>query len=257
MIGGMSTHIQKSLHILGVICLYFFYSCVSSYALQVAVATNFQTTLKKMIPHFEQKHLVSIQTSSGSSGKLFAQIRYGAPHDLFLSADQKRPQLLEQEGLTLSRATYARGQLVLWKKQADDFLPLEQFQENKLPYLALANPKLAPYGEASMAVLEKLKLTSQVQVQMILTENVSQVLHLILHGNVDFGFTSASLIPKSWKQEQNKIWYPPASWYPPIQQQMVILKRTKRPQEARLFFEFLQSEEMQKMMIAHGYLPMQ
>lgn len=257
MIGEMSTQIQKILQTLIILCLYFFYSSITSYALQVAVATNFQTTLKKMIPHFEQKYLIPIQVSSGSSGKLFAQIRHGAPHDLFLSADQKRPQLLEQEGLTLSRATYARGQLVLWKKQADDFLPLQQFQERELQYLALANPKLAPYGEASVAVLEKLELKSQVETKVILTENVSQVLHLILHGNVDLGFTAASLIPKHWKQKQKKIWYPPPSWYPPIKQQMVILKRTKRPKEARLFFEFIQSEEMQKMMITHGYLPMQ
>ena len=157
-----------SRYLLGFVLLYFLYKPSMASELKIAVASNFSSAAKEIGSSYTQKNKIDIVFSFGSSGKIYSQIRNGAPYDIFLSADQVRPEKLIQEGKALAqtRMTYATGQLVLWSPQEnliksiiDGEGKISDAQKIKaIKHLAIANHKLAPYGLAAVQVMEKMKL---------------------------------------------------------------------------------------------------
>ena len=164
----------------------------------VAVATNFTSCLKELVVGFEQKTKHHVVVSPGSTGKLYAQITNGAPFDVFLAADVRRPQLLEKEGLAVkgSRFTYAIGRLTLWSAHPSlvngdgaEILLAQPFR-----YLAIANPKTAPYGAAARQTLEALDLWDKVQPYIVQGENIGQTFQFVASGNAELGFVALSQV---------------------------------------------------------------
>ncbi len=160
-----------------VLTLFSYISTLHAAPLKIAVASNFSTPLKYLAQQFATQNQQKILVITASSGKLYAQIINGAPYDAFFSADKKRPQLLEQQGHTVadSRFTYAYGQLILWSPAPDlinhssDILFSNQFS-----HIAIANPRLAPYGHAAQEVLEALGLWQTLKSRTIRGENIAQ-----------------------------------------------------------------------------------
>ena len=183
---------------------------------RVAVASNFYHTLAAIIQPFEQKTGIKVKLSAGSSGLLYAQIVRGAPFDLFFSADQQRPQLLEEQLLAISRKTYVYGRLALWTPQpklassslsSDNLLAKERFLANTQQPLVMANPRLAPYGKAAEQTLASLAIPLNNQGKRILANNISQAYQFIDSGNANAGFVAYSLLiaqHNKTKQEQKK-----------------------------------------------------
>lgn len=220
--------------------------------LYVAVASNFKLTMQQIVHRFEESDGVSVKISSGATGKHYAQIRQGAPFDVFFAADSRRPRLLQQQGLAKLRFTYALGRLLLWSPQPDlvdnkaEILSAERFQ-----YLAMANPKLAPYGRAAQQVLQKLGRWKALQSRIVRGENVGQALQYVKTGNAQLGFVAAAQVMRRQQRVSGSWWWVPTAYYDEIRQQAVALN--DKPL-TRAFMRFVRSTEIQQLIGESGYL---
>ena len=183
--------------------------------------------------------------SSGSSGKIFAQIMNKAPYDIFFSADQKRVNLLP-ETIKYNQKTYAYGKIVVWDKNANsDFnkqLAIKKLTDSKK--IALANPKLAPYGNAADEFLKALKLDEKVR-KYVFGENINQTLNFVKSGSVNLGIVSLAQIIqlKNEKKFQGGVWIVDSDLYSPIIQDVALLKNGSEKKVVILFGNFYQKKK--------------
>ncbi len=220
----------------------------------VAAASNIAAPLKQLVADFEQRSGHQVTVALGASGKLTAQIVQGAPFEVFLSADQAKPELLEVQGQAVagSRFTYAVGKLVLWSAQPD-IAPLSLLQQNKRDKLALADPRLAPYGVAAQQTLSALNLLESTRRQWVMGENISQTWQFVASGNAPLGFVALSQIQEDGRIVQGSAWIVPESMYTPIRQDAVLLKHGEHNPAARAFLQYLQQPPAQAIMQRFGY----
>jgi len=216
--------------------------------LKVAVASNFLNTMHQLVRQYHLESSDIIKIISGSSGKHYAQIRHGAPYDLFFSANQAWPELLEQQAVAVaeSRFTYARGQLVMWSPSLQD-IDTETLNINKIARLAIANPKLAPYGRAAQEFLTAVGQWQNWQQRLVRGENINQTLQFVVTGNVELGLIAASQLPQL---TGGTSWLVPADLYAPINQQAVILRDSVA---VRDFLAFVRSTEAIAIIKHNGY----
>lgn len=221
----------------------------------VAVSSNFQGVLDELKPLFEATQDCSIDLVISSTGILYAQIRNGAPFDIFLAADVERPQLLDQEGVAVagSRFTYAHGKLVLWSRKENYFssagnalssLPVD------MQHLAIANAKLAPYGRAAEEVLHALQLWDTYEQRLVRGENIGHTFQYVYSGNAEAGLLASAQIQDPQHPAVGSLWVVPEDLYAPIEQQAVLLKDHPN---ARAFLDFLRSDQARKVIQRHGY----
>ena len=224
--------------------------------LMVAVASNFSQPMQQIVRVFEQTHQHKVVLVFGSSGKIFAQIINGAPFDVFFSADQAKPQALIERDLAISvsRFTYALGVLALWsadpQKIANNSDVLVQGKFNKL---ALANPKLAPYGLAATDVLSNMQLTDATQLRWVQGENIAQTYQFVASHNADIGFVALAQIMQNGALSHGSAWIIPASLYNPIKQDAVILQRAKNNSAAKDLMDFMSSPSATSIIQSFGY----
>ncbi|MES9859020.1 MAG: molybdate ABC transporter substrate-binding protein [Sedimenticola sp.] len=221
--------------------------------IRVAVASNFFAAIEALARQFEGETGHKVTLVIGSSGKHYAQIHNGAPYDLFFSADERRPRLLEEAGGTVSgsRFTYAVGKLVLWSPS--DNLVNEGgkvLEQGKFRYLAIANPKLAPYGKAAQEVLQSRRLWKPLRSRMVRGENIGQTFQFVRSGNAELGFVAYSQIKRAGEAVSGSYWEVPQGLYTPITQQAVLLRESA---VARNFLEYVKSDTAQTTIRAHGY----
>ena len=224
---------------------------------QVAVASNFSAPMQKLALAFERETGHKAVISVGSTGKFYAQIRNGAPFAVLLSADDETPTRLAQEGLALANTqfTYAKGQLVLWSAQPDVVDAQGQVLQGKLPgRLALADPKLAPYGLAATEALAKLGLSDRLTPNWIVGENIAQTYQFVKTGNAALGFVALSQVMSDGRISSGSAWVLPASLYSPIRQDAIVLKAAEHQPAARALMAFLRSDSARQLMASYGYL---
>ena len=223
---------------------------------QVAVAANFTAPMKAIAAEFEKATGHKAQLSFGGTGKFYAQIRNGAPFQVFLSADDETPAKLEQEGLAVagSRFTYAVGALVLWSARPD-FVDAkgEVLSRGTFAHLALANPKLAPYGAAAMETLDKLGLTSTLQPKFVQGENIAQTHQFVMSGNAELGFVALSQVIKDGRITSGSAWIVPAEMHRPIRQDAVILAPGRDSPAANALLRFLREPAALAIIKSYGY----
>lgn len=204
---------------------------------------------------FEASTGHQVSASFGSTGKLYAQILNGAPFDVFMAADSQRPKLLESDGVGVSgsRFTYAKGKLVLWSPKASAFnSPITYLHDQPFSRLAIANPKTAPYGLAAKQALEHLKLWSSLQAKLVRGDSIAQTFQFIVSGNAQAGLVALSQV-KAWSNQDGTVWHIPQSYYAPIDQQAILLKRGVDNAAARDWLAFLQSPEAAVIIQSYGY----
>ena len=223
--------------------------------LNVAVASNFVHTLKVLAKDFNKQSGHELRISSASTGKLFTQIQYGAPFDVFLAADTKRPDLLlsENKAEPGSAYVYAKGQLVF----ISNITPINACQNiltsPELKHLSIANPKTAPYGMAAKQVMEKLSLWSELQSHLVMGENVSQALQFVSSKNAEAGFVAKSMLNMGHVIDYACIWNVPSEMYSPIKQKMVLLNRAKDNIAGQAFIRYMRSARAKQIIKASGY----
>ena len=214
---------------------------------RVAVAANFAKPLETLVALYGKSHPdATIEITVASTGKLAAQIRQGAPFDIFLAADDRRPTELDQEGRGVegSRRVYALGRLALWSPRAGLDLGPALLESGDLSPIALANPRLAPYGAAGQAVLDSLSLPASVKV--VQGENVGQAYHFVSSGAAPAGFVAFSQV----RGAGGSLWLPDSGLYPTIEQQSLLLQDRA---EIRAFYEFLDSDAARARIEEAGY----
>jgi molybdate transport system substrate-binding protein len=231
--------------------------CANAAEALVAVATNFAEVMEALTPKFAAASGHTIRVSSGSTGKLYAQIRNGAPFDIMLAADQKRPALLEAspQGVAGTRFTYAIGRLTLWSAdpgriQGDGTAVLKA---GAFKHLAMANPKLAPYGLAAEQTLASLDLWDSVKDRIVLGENIGQAFSQVATGNADLGFVALSAVKSPRNARPGSRWDVPVTLYEPIRQDAVLLAHGADNAAARAFLSYLKDAAAQKVIGAYGY----
>lgn len=222
--------------------------------LTIAVASNFVRPMKNLVNDFEASSGHKVSVSYGSSGRLYAQIISGAPFQLFFSADQEKPQALVDAGVAVasSQYTYAVGSLVLWWPDSQSH-PKDALDAGSLKRIAIANPRLAPYGKAAMQVLESLGLASTYEKQLVMGENINQAYQFVSTGNADAGFIASSQLLREDGSIQGTAWIVPDNLHTPISQDAVITKAGQGSQVAKEFMEYMQSSAARMTITRFGY----
>jgi molybdate transport system substrate-binding protein len=222
----------------------------------VAVAANFAAPMQKIAALFEQDTGHKVRLSLGSTGSFYAQIKNGGPFQVFLSADDETPLKLEKEGLGVagSRFTYATGKLVLWSKRpglVDDkgqILNTPSFER-----LAIANPKLAPYGAAAFETLQRLNLLETLKPKLVQGDNIAQTFQFVQTQNAQLGFLALSQIYADGKITQGSAWIVPTNMHSPIQQDALLLNAGKSQPAAEALLNYLKTEKAKTVIRSFGY----
>ena len=225
-------------------------------AVQVAVAANFTAPMQAIAAAFEKDTGYTLRLAFGSSGKFYAQIRNGAPFQVFLSADADKPARLEQEGLTVggTRFTYAIGQLALWSaKEGMVDSKGEVLKKGDYAHLAIANPKLAPYGKAAIGVLQNLGLLQSLRSRLVQGENIAQTYQFVASGNAELGFVALSQVFRDGRLTHGSAWIVPARLHAPIRQDAVILANGKGSAAAAALMAYLKGDAAKALIRSFGY----
>lgn len=220
---------------------------------RVATASNFSLAITTLAEQFETDTGHKVSLIFGSTGKHYAQIRNGAPFDIFFAADIERPELLEREGMTLpgSRFTYAVGKLILWSPESGYVDPDgKMLSRGEFRHLAMANPKLAPYGRAALEVLQARGVWHALKTRIVRGENIGQAFQFVRSGNAELGLVAWSQVKQPGQPITGSWWEVPQALYTPIEQQAVLLKESEA---ARAFLSFMKNENSRALIRSFGY----
>ena len=223
---------------------------------QIAVAANFAEPIKAIAAVLQKTTGHTLKISTGASGAFYTQIKNGAPFDVFLSADNERPELLEKDGLTQpgTRFTYATGKLVLWSVDANRVdAKGEVLKSSTLGKVAYANPKTAPYGAAAVQVMERLGLAPSLTPKLVQGESIGQTYSFVKTGNADVGFVALSQVLEGGRLKEGSVWMVPQSHYDPLRQDAVVLTRGAQNEAAQALVQLLQSPNIKNLIRSYGY----
>ena len=223
---------------------------------QVAVAANFAEPIKAIAAVLHKTTGHTLKVSTGASGAFYTQIRNGAPFDVFLSADNERPEMLEKDGLAQpgTRFTYATGKLVLWSVKAGRVDGQGAvLKAADLGKVAHANPKTAPYGAAAVQVLDRLGLKQAITPRLVQGESIGQTFNFVKTGNADVGFVAMSQVLEGGRLKEGSMWVIPQTAYDPIRQDAVLLKKGAGNEAAQALLKLLQSPNIKDLIRSYGY----
>lgn len=222
----------------------------------VAVAANFAGPMAEIAAGFSAASGHRLKISTGPTKRFYTQIIAGAPFQVLLAADSDTPRQLVSEGRAIagSSFTYATGRLALWSAQPGRVDALGKvLAGGSFARLAIANPKLAPYGAAAMEVLSKLQLADAVRDKLVVGESVAQSFQFVATGNADLGFVALSQLRRSDKAVPGSYWLVPRSLHSPLRQDAVLLVAGAGSEAAAAFLAHLKSPAVQRILAAHGY----
>lgn len=215
-----------------------------------AVAANFAQTATQLAARFETQSGHQIQITTGSTGKLYAQITQGAPFDLLLSADTDTPARLHAAGHGQPQP-FAIGILTLWAPNLPaDRTPTVTLQDAGIHHIAIANPALAPYGQATVAALKAMEVYDSIADKIVMGQNIGQAFAMVESGAAESGFIARSALPADAK---GYVWDVTPSLYPPIQQDAVLLQHGANNPAASGFLTFLKTPEARQIIAQNGY----
>lgn len=225
---------------------------------RVAVAANFAGALAEIGEGFGARTGHTLKVSAGATGKLYAQIVAGAPFEVLLSADDDTPARLIAQGLAVpgSAFTYAVGKLVLWSARpgfVDDQGAV--LAAGRFNHLALANPKLAPYGRAAIDVLKARGLLDAIAPKLVTGESIAQAYQFVASGNAELGFVAYAQLMAPGRPAGGSYWLVSASLHDPIRQDAVLLKAGQGNAAAAALLAYLKSDAARAVIQAHGYGP--
>jgi molybdate transport system substrate-binding protein len=223
---------------------------------RVAVAANFATPLKTLAADFNKASGHRLLISPESTGKLYAQIKNGAPYDVLLSADQLTPSKLAKEGQAIAHTqfTYGTGKLVLWSSTPNTLGSMtEVLTTSQAKHLAIANPKTAPYGAAAVDALKNLGLYERWHPRFVQGENIAQTLQFVSTGNAELGFVAMSQVMQNGRFTTGSGWVVEPHLYAPIKQDAILLKNGETNKAALAWLDYLKSTAARTLIEQYGY----
>lgn len=222
----------------------------------VAVASNFTAPMKALAQAFERDTGHPLTLAFGATGQFYAQIRNGAPFAVLLSADDDTPLKLEREGLAVAgtRLTYATGRLALWSRQPGLVDPQGQvLRTGRFDKLAIANPKLAPYGAAALQTLQALGLHERLTPKLVEGANVTQAFQFAASGNAALAFVAVAQVFENGQLREGSAWVVPDTLHEPLAQDAVLLKVGQSNPAAAALLQYLRTERAQAIIRSYGY----
>ena len=221
----------------------------------LAAAANLRYALEDVNAAFEKKTGIKVQMSVAGSGKLSAQIKNGAPYDVFISADKKYPEYLYHNKLAFSPPKeLCKSVLVIWTfKQIALDSSLSKLCQQKIKSVALANPETAPFGQAAIQALKSAKSYECIQGKIIFTENVSQVSQYVLNGNTEIGFTSKSIVLSKYIKGKGQWVTVDSTLYDAIIEYALLTKNAQNKSNAFKYYDFLFSNTAKNILKQNGY----
>jgi molybdate transport system substrate-binding protein len=226
----------------------------------IAAAGDLRGVLEELKTGFEAGHPgIQLQLSYGASGSLTAQLLQGAPFDLFLSADEGFAAQVQKAGLAGPQELfpYATGYLALWVRKDLNLDPdrdgWKVLASPAVKAIAIANPKLAPYGRAADAALRSAGIYDQVQPRLVFADNIAQAGQFLQAGTAEAGLVSVAQANNPVLARTGTVWRVPQNAYPALRQAGVILQRSQCPEQARAFRAYLTGSAGQAILAAHGY----
>ncbi|WP_291325194.1 molybdate ABC transporter substrate-binding protein [Desulfovibrio sp. UCD-KL4C] len=220
--------------------------------LLIGQAANFTPAMQEIIPAFKKATGLEVQATYTSTGKLYAQITNGAPFDVFLAADEKRPAKLFADGLTEKPFVYANGKLVFWSLNKEfGSAPWQEAVVNpKLKKISIANVETAPYGTAAMNALKKVSLWEKVKPELAYAQSISQTFQYAATGAADAGFCAYSSV---FTDEGKKGFFTVVKEAPLVVQAACVLKSSEHKDAAAKFVKFLAGPEVKAIKSKYGY----
>ncbi|HNW64823.1 MAG TPA: molybdate ABC transporter substrate-binding protein [Piscinibacter sp.] len=223
---------------------------------QVAVAANFAGPLARIGEGFTAATGHMLKISAGATGKFYTQIISGAPFEVLIAADDETPKRLAAEGHAVAGTnfTYAIGKLVLWSARPG-FVDHQGavLASDKVKHVAIANPKVAPYGAAAMEVIKARGLSDAVTPKLVTAESIAQAHQFVASGNAELGFVALSQVAVPGKPTPGSYWAVPANLYGEIRQDAVLLKAGADNPAAKALLDYLKSEAAKKLIREFGY----
>ncbi len=234
-------------------------SSIFASQINVAVAANVSYAIDALVKEFNKTNPdTKVQITLGSSGKFVAQIKNGAPFNIFMSADMKFPESLYEEKLAITKPViYAQGSLAMLSSKELDFSKgIDLIKDDSISKVAIANPKTAPYGTATLEAIKNAKISDEIQKKFVYAESISQVVNYASTA-ADIGFIAKSSMydEKMSKYKENVNWISvDPSLYTPIDQGIVILNNAIDNAEVKAFYDFILSKEAKKIFEDYGYI---
>jgi molybdate transport system substrate-binding protein len=222
----------------------------------VAVASNVTVPMQKIAAAFERETGHKAVLAFGATGRFYAQVKNGAPFQVLVAADDETPARMEQEGLAVqgTRFTYAIGRLVLWSASPGVVDPQgEVLRKAAFARLAIADPKLAPYGRAAVEAMQKLGVSAPLQPKLVQGENIAQTYQFVASGNAQLGFVALSQVMVDGRMAHGSAWTVPSSLHAPIRQDAVLLANGKGQPAATALLTYLRGDAARTILRAHGY----
>ena len=227
--------------------------CALATETRIAVAANFTQPAKALAARFEAQTGHKVILSFGSSGQFYTQISKGAPFEVLLSADAERPIKAEAEGLAVAgtRFTYATGRLVLWS-QTPGLVDNQGavLSRGGFEKLAIAEPRSAPYGQAAVETMTRLKVHDALKPRLVQGASITQAFQYVRTGAAELGFVALSQVIN---ETGGSRWIVPAAWHTPIDQQAVLLRTGAGNPAAKAFLAYLKSAEARAIIRRYGY----
>ena len=223
---------------------------------KVAVAANFAKTLEDITAQFEKDTGHKVLATPGATGKFYAQIVNGAPFEILISADDETPRKLAKEAkaITETQFTYAIGTLALWSPDAN---LVDQgggvLKTDKFKFLAIANAKVAPYGQAAVQTMLKLGVLTKLEPRVVQGENIAQTYQFVTSGNAQLGFVALSQITENGKVKSGSAWIVPQEFHDQIKQDAILLNNGKDSIAAKALLDYLKSDKAKKIIASYGY----
>jgi len=234
-------------------------SLLTAGEITIAVAANVSYAIDELKAEFAKANPdTKVQVTLGSSGKLTAQIKNGAPYGLFMSANMKYPQALYDEKIAITKPiVYAQGALAYLSVKKQDFSKgIVLLKEDKVVKIAIANPKTAPYGKAAVEALKNANIYNAVKSKFVYGESISQtVSYVVMAADIGLIAKSSLYSPKMRKYIENVNWSPvDPSLYTPTHQGIVLLKYSEGNKAYRAFYDFILSDKAKVIFKKYGYI---
>ncbi len=246
---------KHSLMLLAVAAI--FSSSVNAAEINVAVAANFTAPMKDLAAMYEKDTGNKILASYGATGAFYAQIKNGAPYQILFAADAKTPAKIVKEGLGAegTNKAYAFGKLVLWSDTPNFVQDNKNFiLSDKVNKIAVANPKLAPYGEAAYQTMTAWGNLDKAKDKFVTGDNIGKTFQYAKTGNAQVGFVALSQVYKDGKMTSGSGWVIPADLYQPIRQDVVVLNPGKGNKDVADFLKYIETNPQAKKLIeSYGY----
>lgn len=233
--------------------------CVSAQEITVAAAADLSTAFPGIVASYTKQTGQTVKLSFGSSGNLTTQIQNGAPFDVFFSADESYPAQLIEKGLAEkdSLYRYAVGRLVLWVPNDVPLdvqkLGIQALLDPAVKKISIANPLHAPYGRAAEAAIKHFGVYDQIAAKLVLGENVSQAAQFVESGNAQAGLIALSHALSPALKDKGHYWSVPLDAYPTLNQAAVVLSKSKQPESARKFLNFVRGPETTSLLKSYGF----